>query len=68
MVALLRQQLQEEESLSLNSAERDGEEEEDEEQGDEEEEGGDAPRQKCVTNHSIKPPQTRQFKILCLLN
>lgn len=56
MVALLRQQLQEEdESLSLNSAERDGEEGEDEEQEDEEGEREGVPRQKYVTNQLITP-------------
>lgn len=51
MVALLRQQLQEEEeALSLNSPERNGEENEDEEEEDEDEEREDAPRQKCVTD------------------
>lgn len=63
MVALLRQQLQEEEeSLSLNSAERDSEEEEDEEQEDEDEEREDASRQKCVPNHF-----PTELILLCLI-
>ncbi|XP_026784523.2 dnaJ homolog subfamily C member 21 isoform X1 [Pangasianodon hypophthalmus] len=62
MVALLRQQLQEEEeSLSLNSAERDGEEEEDEEQEDEDEEREDAPRQKLSKKQKKKKRQQKNM-------
>ncbi|KAM9450642.1 dnaJ homolog subfamily C member 21 isoform 2-T2 [Clarias gariepinus] len=61
MVALLRQQLQaEEESLSLNSAQReDGGEEEDEEQEEEDEEKDEAPRQKLSKKQKKKKRQQK---------
>ncbi|XP_053505503.1 dnaJ homolog subfamily C member 21 isoform X1 [Ictalurus furcatus] len=62
MVALLRQQLQEEEeSLSLNSAERDGEEEEDEEKEGEDEEREDSSRQKLSKKQKKKQRQQKNM-------
>uniref|UniRef100_A0AAR2JWX7 DnaJ homolog subfamily C member 21 n=1 Tax=Pygocentrus nattereri TaxID=42514 RepID=A0AAR2JWX7_PYGNA len=59
MVALLRQQLQEEdESLNLTTADRDGEEgEAEEEDEEEEEERDDAPRQKWVMQQGLNVPE-----------
>lgn len=60
MVALLRQHLQEEEeTLSLNSAERNGEEDEDKEHEDEESE--DAPKQKLSKKQKKKKRQQKNM-------
>ncbi|XP_030624724.1 dnaJ homolog subfamily C member 21 [Chanos chanos] len=56
MVALLRQQLEEEDSLSLNSGERDGEDEE-----DEEEESEDTPKQKLSRKQKKKRRQQKNI-------
>ncbi|XP_058272031.1 dnaJ homolog subfamily C member 21 isoform X2 [Hemibagrus wyckioides] len=62
MVALLRQQLQEEEeALSLNSPERNGEENKDEEEEDEDEEREDASRQKLSKKQKKKKRQQKNM-------